>query len=225
MLLTFAVDPRGGAPASMLPASILAVTAIKYAIAPQLLKTQLVSSDPSEWFDSLKTTIGRFFWGFLIIVLIVNTFRFSIVLSFRSLGTEELNSAKWIESHTTPSARFLVFDWQNNWAQSSLLEWFPTLTGRRSITTVQGTEWFSGETSYSQQVDRFNQSRLCLYDDVSCLINLLKDPLLQFDYIVVSLKDPGGPDRQSSLLVSLENSTEFQTIYSSPAVMIFRFEK
>jgi hypothetical protein len=225
LLLALMADPRGGLPASVVPASLLAMTTISIGIAPQLVKMQLGSSATGEWIDSLKTTIGRFFWCSLIILLLTNAFFQSFLLSNRFLGTEELNALQWVKSHTTPSERFLILEWENAWALSPLLEWFPALTDRRSITTIQGTEWLAGDNGFVLQGERFSKSHLCLYDNVSCLDGLTKDPAAQFDYVILSLKVPGAANRQSSLFVSLENSTEFQMIHSSPGVKIFQVVK
>ena len=225
LLLALMADPRGGLPASVVPASLLALTTISTGIAPQLVKMQLGSSATGDWIDSLKTTIGRSFWCCLIILLVTNAFFQSFLLSNRFLGTEELNALQWVKSHTAPAGRFLVLEWEDSWALSPLLEWFPALTDRRSITTIQGTEWLAGENGFDLQGERFSKSKLCLYDKVSCLDDLSNDPAAQFDYVLISSNVPGAANRQSSLLVSLENSVEFQLVHSSPGVKIFRVLK
>ena len=222
MFLILIVDSRGGVSATVLPASILATTTISKGIAPLLVSTREGSNDNAKWVDSFKTSIGSFFWGFLIILLLYNAFNYSSVISSQFLGSDELDALQWVGSHTTPDARFLVLEWESNWAYSSFSEWFPALTGRRSIATVQGTEWITGENGFLQQIKRFDESHLCLYGDVSCLELFKTKTAIQFDYVVLSLKVPGGDNHQSSLLVSLENSVKYQMVYSSPTVMIFR---
>jgi hypothetical protein len=225
ILLSLLVDPRGGPSASVFPASILAMTVVSTGIGPQLLKTHPGSSSSQSWVNSFRTKIGRLFWGFFVILLIVNTFNFSFTFSGNFLGLEELNSLQWIKSNSSSTAKFLVIDWQDTWAHSSLLEWFPALTGRRSITTIQGSEWLTGDDSFVQQGNRYRISRACLYDDADCLNTFTNDPAGKFDYVVLSLKVPWAESRQSSLYVSLQNSIEYQMVYSSPEIKIFRDSK
>jgi hypothetical protein len=225
MLLALMVDPRGGRPASVFPAAVLAMTALSRGIAPQLLKVQPGSSTPGEWIDSIKTAVGRLFWGALTLLMLYNAYIHSNSLANKFLGKEELNAMQWVGSHTSPEAKFLVLGWDKTWGYASLAEWFPALTGRRSINTAQGTEWLAGDQGALRQVRRYEQSYLCLYSDSSCLDELTQDPQLQFDYVVLSSKVPGESDRQSTLLVSLENSAKYQVVYSSPGVGIFKLGK
>jgi hypothetical protein len=158
MLLALMVDPRGGQPASVFPAAILAMTALSRGIAPQLLKVQSGSSTPGEWVDSIKTAVGRLFWGALTLLMLYNAYIHSYSLASKFLGKEELNAMQWVGSHTSPEAKFLVLGWDKTWGYGSLAEWFPALTGRRGINTVQGTEWLAGDQGALRQIRRYEQS-------------------------------------------------------------------
>jgi hypothetical protein len=58
---------------------------------------------------------------------------------FRPLPATTIEAMKWVRSNT-PGAAYAVVT-EHGWYYDAAAEWFPTLTGARSITTVQGREW------------------------------------------------------------------------------------
>jgi len=58
----------------------------------------------------------------------------------RSLSPAQRDGMRWAAEHTTPTARFLVAA-GDPWELDAVSEWFWPLTGRRSVATVQGSEW------------------------------------------------------------------------------------
>jgi hypothetical protein len=61
----------------------------------------------------------------------------------RPLSPEKLEAMRWVRVHH-PGRDFAIVS-QRHWAYDLSGEWFPTLAGARSITTVQGREWLPDE--------------------------------------------------------------------------------
>ena len=205
-LLCLLGDPRGGTYASILPFAVLAMSAITDGIALQFTKPNPENSE--AWIHSLNSRIGKLFFGFFIVLFLYNAYNVSDRLSQEVLNPNQREALEWIKMHTDMKASFLVFDEQGNPLLSPFVEWFPALSGRRSLTTIQGTEWLNGDQHYNAQIPIITAIRACLVRDVECI-------KIKADYIVISSRS------RVPLLISLESHAGFKSVYSSPVVKIF----
>jgi hypothetical protein len=215
-ILCLLADPRGGIPASIFPFTILAMSAITDGIAPQLFNAKTDDQHFDSWMNSLNTKVGRLFFGFFVILFLYNSYSVSNTLSYQVLGKEEFDAINWVNSNTKVTDRFLILDEQSNPLLSPFTEWFPALTDRRSIATIQGTEWLDGDKHYNEQLPIISSLHQCLYQDVSCLYDLQDKMTDQYSFIIVSSRN------QVPLLNSLESDPDFKISYSSPAIKIFK---
>jgi hypothetical protein len=217
-ILCLVVDPRGGTFASIFPFSIMAMSTITDGIAPLLFRAQADDGQhPDTWMHSLNTIAGRLFFGFFVILFLYNAYNVSNTASYQVLGTEEFEAINWVKSNTDVKDHFLILDEQGNPLLSPFTEWFPALAGRRSIATIQGTEWLNGDRHYNKQIPIITSIHDCLYQDVNCLYNLQDEMTDTYSYVIVSSKTP------VPLLISLENHPDFKMAYSSPTIKIFQF--
>lgn len=98
-------------------------------------------------------------------------------------SADELAAMAWVREETAPSDRFLIVSgvaWQNDRAS----EWFPTLTERHSVGTVQGYEWTTADR-WREREARHEAIRRCSTQTSRCLSELALD----FDYLYL----PKGP--------------------------------
>jgi hypothetical protein len=213
------VDPRGGIPFTLLPFSILAAGVVIELVAPYFLR--LCGREGDEWWQSLELPLGKAFIGFLIIFCFVNAYTVSNTISFHALTTQERLALTWVATETDPRDSFLVLSGETNPLHSALLEWFPALTGRHSLTTVQGSEWLSGKQHYQVRLKLFSQAQTCLYAGTDCLSGLVKAYGEPIDIIVLSQEDGIIPVESTPLDQSLRDSSEFKLVYMNEEVHIF----
>jgi hypothetical protein len=95
-------------------------------------------------------------------------------------------------------------------------EWFPVLTGRESVTTVQGTEW---SPVHQDVIDAYDEAWDCGYRTADCL---QRWPLVSgrtFTHVYI----PETHENQccSTLLESLRRSTTYFVIYDGPGGTVF----
>ena len=209
-------DPRGGIPASIFPFTVLAMSAITDGIAPQLFNIKTDEQYPDSWALSLNSKIGRLFWGFFILLFLYNSYNVSNTLSYQVLAPREFQAIRWVNSNTKGTDRFLILDEQSNPLLSPFTEWFPALTDRRSVATLQGTEWLRGNRHYNKQYPIITSLHQCLYENVKCLYDLRNKTADQYNFIILSSKNP------VPLLNSLANHPAFELVYSSPMMKIFQ---
>jgi len=222
VLLCLFIDPRGGLPVSIFPFSIMAVTVFADGIAPRLLSTNTEIRSLDPWMDALKTVGGRLFFGFFILIFTYNAFQVSNTLSYQVLGAEEIKAINWARENTGSRSRFLIFDEQDNPLLSPLTEWFPALAERRSVATIQGTEWLTENKYYNEQYSVITDIHQCLYRDVECLYELQDDLSDQYDYIMLSGDRQKENGNHLPLFASLSESPDFALVYTSPNIFIFQ---
>jgi hypothetical protein len=61
-----------------------------------------------------------------------------------ALPAAEREAMAWIAEQTPAASRFLVLSPKMSWEVDYVLEWFPALAQRKSVLTVQGSEWLAG---------------------------------------------------------------------------------
>jgi len=66
----------------------------------------------------------------------------------------------------------------------SVLEWFPALTGRQSIYTVQGTEWTKGEEFNAYVKSTYTVQECLAKGNLACLDTAVSQS--DYDYVYVS---------------------------------------
>ncbi|MEK6752622.1 MAG: hypothetical protein AABZ00_10195 [Chloroflexota bacterium] len=218
-LLCLVVDPRGGLPVSIFPFSIMAVTALADGIAARLTNANMETSSSDGWMDALKFNSGRLFFGFFILLFVYNAYKVSNTLSFQALGAEQIKAVEWVTLNTKPSDRFLILDEQGNPLLSPLTEWFPALAERRSIATIQGTEWLAGKRHYNYLYPVITNLHQCLYQDVGCLHEFQAGLPDEYEYVMLS-ENQGNA--QLPLIVSLNEDPGFTLVYSTSRMYIFK---
>ncbi len=70
------------------------------------------------------------------------------------LTTGDIQAMAWVKENTPTEAEFFVVPSSTWWETDAVGEWFPALTGRTNLLTVQGSEWLPG---YRQKIADFKE--------------------------------------------------------------------
>lgn len=210
------VDPRGGGPFSLLPFSIFAMLSITELIAPFILKHR--SREECPWWNFLDLPLGKVFFGFFAVFCISNCFFQARTISEYTLSKDEQLALQWVKENSRYDEKFLVFGTQSNPIHSPLVEWFPALADRQSLTTPQGQEWFG---KYHEALDTFGLYQNCLDDDLECIRDVENETGLRVDCIFMSFENMSQSPEKNPLYLSLLQSPQYNSAYSSPMVKIF----
>jgi hypothetical protein len=158
--------------------------------------------------------------------LIFSGYQFGLGLSSATLYPPDQQAMNWVREHTPASSRFLVLTGTSSVSCDSVLEWFPALTGRQSIFTVQGTEWTQGK-NFTEYVASTYGSQECLSSgDASCLDAAVNRSAYDFIYLSKILRVdnclPLAPYRTfPAFLEHIQADHSFQTVYETDDVIIF----
>ncbi len=131
----------------------------------------------------------------------------------------------WVRAHTPDSSRFLVLTGTSSVSCDFVLEWFPALTGRQSIYTVQGTEWTQGP-NFNKYVTSTYAAQKCLYSgDASCLDSAVNRSAYDFIYVSKILRvdncSPLSPQKTfPAFLEHIQADPSFHTVYETEGVVV-----
>lgn len=180
--------------------------------------------DIGGWFKNL-------YMGILIIWLAGNIFGniLDIVPKrnewVESLSHDDRNAFGWIRNNTGINEKFLIYSGVTNksWASDAVSEWFPAMTGRTSILTIQGTEWKTGigMTRYKALGYLHN-----CFNNIDCLDNLnQKYAENNYNYIYVSNQETcveEGCNLPMDLAYLQWNKKKLDLVYAGKGVRIWR---
>ena len=233
MVIPFFVEGRSAAGPAAIPLAMLAAIGLVDVIFAALstlsgrnVATEKAGSGDVQQSDLLSSTERNIFI-YLFLYLIFSTYQFGLQLSNATLYPPDQEAMNWVRENTPAESRFLVLTGTTSVSCDSVLEWFPALTGRQSLYTVQGTEWIEGP-NFNTYVKSTYPVQECLSSaDVSCLDTAVSRS--QYDYVYVSkilrVNNCSPLDLQRTFpyfLESLHINDGFEVVYETDEVLIYK---
>ena len=150
------------------------------------------------------------------------------------LTTQDRVAMTWVGQSTPSNSRFLVITGNRVWVVDRAAEWFPALTGRMSVATVQGSEWLpTGQ--FSQDVTQYNDLQACADQSTACIDNWEKETRKSFDYVYVTKRAPIGgsasassdstianSERHFAIEFALKSDPNYALVFENSATAIFK---
>ena len=222
LLIPFLVEGRSAAGPASIPLAMLAaigfIDVILAAIQPNVAKEV-----PLDHVSPVERNV----FLYLLLYLIFSTSQFGLQLSKATLYPPDREAMKWVQDNTSDDSRFLVLTGTSSVSCDSVLEWFPALTGRQSILTVQGTEWMKG-ADFNNYVRSTYAVQKCLPEgDSSCLDSAVSRSAYDFIYLSKTLRVNNCialdvPRIFPYFLEHMQMDDGFETVYETKDVIIFR---
>jgi hypothetical protein len=106
------------------------------------------------------------------------------------LTDDQAAALTWIKNNTDEKATFLILPTSGSWADDSLSEWFPALTGRRSVLTPQGYEWTT-PAQLQDKVQAYQNLVRCIQSGDRCYGDWKTQYGIVYDYLFMP-KHTGG---------------------------------
>jgi hypothetical protein len=232
------MDARAGMTYATLPLAMLAGLGIVRVLFPLLN----LSAIDERSFTSLRVPLlrvlpQRSLWisfGVLALLLAYCTVSAAIIIpginaqmrALVSLSKESREAMEWIKTSTPPSSVFVVLPeniW-GPWETDKTSEWFPTLTGRMNLATVQGSEWLP-DHAFLHMKASYKELRECAVATLSCLEHWAKKTGKVYTHIYIP--QPPLPVSESHLLCckvlipSLQADAHYEMIYNGPGGLVF----
>jgi hypothetical protein len=139
------------------------------------------------------------------------------------LATDQVAAMGWVRANVNQNTGFAVVT-ERAWDLDYLSEWFPVLTGRTSIATVQGSEWLGIDT-FLDRLAMHRQLQRCSARTVTCIESWAKAWGSGGAEIFVPkgrLFGPASPtDCCPALRETLMSSPDYRLVYDGPGASIF----
>jgi hypothetical protein len=164
MILPFLAAGRSATNLVAIPLAMLAAVGLGNVLLPALQKSVKGDAGPVDQVFPMERNVTLY----LILYLAFSAYQFGFQLSRTSLQESDLSAMKWINANTPQGSRFLVLTGATSVACDSVSEWFPALTDRQSLYTIQGQEWTLGD-EFGDFIRRSVEVQACVNDMPSCL--------------------------------------------------------
>jgi hypothetical protein len=166
-------------------------------------------------------------------ILIILYVSFSSIIENRNLlsplSVQERQAMVWVSTNTASTARFLVIspDW---WGADRVSEWFPVLSHRNSILTVQGYE-FAPNNAFSERIKSSKLINSCvLANDLSCIEDWSKTQPVSYTYLYIPKRAPitqslnilRSGDCCIVLRKAVQESSHYQKVFENSDAAIFQ---
>lgn len=222
LVLAFLVDPRSAPHVVPVQTALLAALGLSDVVFPALARLAGQEPQAEDWVTFLNTRKGLWILGYVLLLTLVNAVLNIQTLNQLVLTPDNRTALNWVAVQTPADSHFLTLGWQENAMLSPLLEWFPALTDRNNLSTVQGREWLTGKEHFLVRLNAYPDLYACLYQDASCLEKWAAQQGDTFNYVYLDLAPaPGQAPQESALSVSLTQSGQYDLVYKTASVLIF----
>ncbi len=218
-------DPRSAANFTMVPLSLLAAVGFVDVLVERLFPGALPFDARSVWPPSVVRRRGfeALFAAVVILGIVTGSFAAVSPGYMIPVPAATRDAMAWARANTEPQASFLVVSGRD-WFDDATAEWFPTLTGRRSVGTLQGYEWL-GRDAWLAQNAAADELVKCAPRTVSCVDAWMRDHRAA-DYVFIPkgrVAGPAGPDDCCvPLRETVRTSPRYEVVYDGDGATIAR---
>lgn len=193
---------------------------------PAIVPVSLLAGFGARNLNLLKSGHNKkiYFKLFTATVASVSTLAFLAIFalgeySLSSLSKEEVETMSWISRNTPANAQFLVLSQgSSTWGTDKVVEWFPSLTLRKSLTTPQGHEWLPKD--FGRRLELLKRLEECAYKDITCIESLSRETNFDYSHIYID-ENTDSIGAYAVLKESLLNSRNYIPIYERQGVYVF----
>jgi hypothetical protein len=162
---------------------------------------------------------------YVLLYLLFSTYQFGFQLSGSSVPISDREAMDWVHTNAPAGSRFLVLTGTNSISCDMVLEWFPALTDRQSLYTVQGTEWTKGANFRNYVQSTYAVQKCLSSSDGSCLDSTVDRSEYDFVYISklprVNCTAVDLPNSFSHFIEGMRMEKGFGVVYEIKDVIIF----
>jgi hypothetical protein len=235
LIIPFIIDPRTAGGTAIPPLAIFASIGMTQMVIPALICLRSVKSkwlnevyESDNWItQAWNDKLSKVVLGFFMVYTLLGGFAYSIIVTNIHLSEEHRQAFDWVITNTPIESHFVIISGESPFI-SPVQEWFPALTQRVSLGTLQGTEWLPGDNFHTSLLTSIDL-QTCAYSTVSCLDNWTKqiDSTLDYVYLyqgpIYDLEISNPREVKGMLLsYSLQASPEYQSVYHSTYVTIYK---
>jgi hypothetical protein len=220
------IEPRGGTLFMMIPLAMAAGYCLDAIVLPSLGASRAkdgtfsgeAESPTAEWLPGLLQSNGsRVALAFLTLYGCLSSFTVgSEIVQKSTLTTRDSRAFEWVRRNTPSEGRFALVTGGLP-LRDAASEWFPALTGRRSIATVFGLEWVR-QIDFAGQIETYRSLQACVAQAEACLDHWTLERGETIDYVYLRLESLA---KRSALHESLSRSGQYEQVYADGNLIIY----
>jgi hypothetical protein len=221
LVVPFVVEGRSATAAAAVPLAMLAASAFL-----DIVLSGLRSAKGKDISGEQVTPVEIGVLIYLFTYLSFSAYLFSSQISVSSLNAPDLEAMQWVSQNTPGNSTFLVLTGSRALQCDAVSEWFPTLAQRKSIYTVQGTEWTLGK-GFGGFVQKAGAIQACLSADATCVMDLTKTDKYNYIYLSKNLRtdncEPLQYPQSFSLFVEALRATPgLNVVYETTSAIVYQ---
>jgi hypothetical protein len=234
------LDTRAGATYASIPVALLAGLAITEVIVPIVAQPPLWGGPAtggtrgSGW-ETVLAAPRRRQWAVAVVMFVLIGYGVASSVVRRpsfgaegryltSLTSDDRRAMAWVARQTPRESRFLIVvgGAAGGWWADRVAEWFPVLTKRVSVATVQGTEWLPSGT-FENRERQYDRLQGCAVWGPTCLEDWARETALPYSHVYIpkTLSFPCcGP-----LDSALRHDPSYRLVFDGPGATIYEVKE
>lgn len=224
ILLILILSARSGETFVTIPGSILFGSGVVLVLVPGLLSYAKQMPDGVQTLAQIMNEgISKLALGFILILALFAAMAIPNLgfLENYAFSQYDHEAMEWISQNTYSNDQFAILTGEQYWAEDQISEWFPVLSKRISVSTVQGSEWLP-DHEFQKHIERYNLLQSCARKDFSCILTWSQNNNINFSNLYIIRPKVGEEDSQLPIAYSLTTSNHFKLIFENPGVSVFK---
>ena len=222
VVIPFLFAGRSATNLVILPLAMLAAVGLADVLLPALQLSGGNEAKESNRVSSIEQVILLYFS----LYLIFSSYQFGFQLSGSALRQSAFDAMHWVKQNTPEESRFVVLSGSASVACDSVAEWFPAVSGRQSLFTVQGTEWTKAD-EFKPFIREAVDMQMCSRGTPECVDGLVGAS--EYDYVYLSKGIQVENCEPLPLAVdfsyfaeSVRNDARYEVVYENDDVLVYR---
>jgi hypothetical protein len=161
--------------------------------------------------------------------ILINSIYQDFLISKNHVNETERTAMQWVIDNTPANSQFLVLTGNADAMCDSVSEWFPALTQRTSLTTLQGREWLLG-SKFDDFANKRTSIQQCINEDLSCIDQQISYFTTDLGYIYISnrlttnkcVPDDATSRKTRDVVTSLKTSSDYDLVYNTRDIFVFK---
>lgn len=220
LLVPFIVDPRSAAAIAIIPLAILAGVGLSDFIILSITKHRSPTDEAqTDWTFLMSQSVAvRIFLGFVMLFGLVGSFSYDFSLANYVVSPAAQQAMLWAKNNTPSGGQFVVLTGRPDPFSDPSVEWFPAISLRTSVNTIQGREWLLGK-NFLSSLNNMEALQTCVNDRLDCVTKWTEANQFTFDYIYI---EKSKYDTAPGPLVNqLLNSPDYMLVFENAGAVIF----
>jgi len=186
LLVPFIVEPRSATAIAAIPLAMLAGIGLSDFVLPNIPAIGSDSVDRNQEWTTYMTNNRpiKIVLGYILFSALIGSFFYDLSLSHYVVPLTSRDAMNWVQNNTSGTSKFIVLTGSGDPFSDPIVEWFPAVTSRISLNTIQGKEWVLG-ADFIHFHDQTESLQTCLNSTPSCVENWANANQLSFDYIYI----------------------------------------